>query len=53
VIGVQSMASKEGGQSGMSSVADLSKTIKSSTSTLSGLDFREVSVMDSRHCAFH
>jgi hypothetical protein len=40
LIGVQSMASKEGGQSGMSSVADLSKTIKSSTSTLSGLDFR-------------
>jgi hypothetical protein len=40
LIGVQSMANKDGGQSGISSAADLCKTIESATRTLSGLDFR-------------
>jgi hypothetical protein len=40
LIGMQSMASKDGGQSGMTNVNELYKTIQSATRALAGLDFR-------------
>jgi hypothetical protein len=40
LVGVQSMASKGGGQSGMTNVNELFKVIQSATGGLPGLDFR-------------